>query len=253
MKDKLKYGPVSRELVGDNSPSVRPGNDPALYGSAVLTPLEPVEARSYQTFKLTYTVGKLGIDDTGGIQVAFRFIGDAGKAQITNPAAANYVSASSNGEGRIDLGVRSDGFRPWKLLVTAYQSGGYLKEGEKIEIIFGDTRRGSPGMQMQTFVEGGYEFRVATDVQATGNFLPLAQQFSVPIIAGPPHRWKAVLPTLRRPGETVPARDQSGGHLGQSDGAGPRQDPPRAVAAGDGAAGRVRLCTGGQGAHHRGT
>ncbi|MEZ5856015.1 MAG: hypothetical protein R3D67_15185 [Hyphomicrobiaceae bacterium] len=202
MKDKLKFGPVGRQLVGENAPSVRSGDDPALYGSATLTPLTPVETRSFQTFKLTYTVGKLGIDDTGGIQLSFRFIGDAGKAQTTNPAAPNYVTASSNGEGRISLSVRSDGFRPWKLLVTAHQSGGYLKEGEQIEIIFGDTRQGSPGMQMRPSSKEDTNSGVATDVQATGNFLPLGQQFSVPVIAGPPHRWKAVLPTLRRPGET---------------------------------------------------
>ena len=121
-----------------------------------------------------------------------------GKAQITNPAAPNYVTARSNGEGQIDLDVRSDGFRPWKLLVTAYQSGGYLKEGEQIEIIFGDTRFGSPGMLMQTFVETGYEFRVATDVQATGNFLPLARaDFS----AG---RCRARAPLARRSAVTAP-------------------------------------------------
>lgn len=202
MTSHLMRGPVARHLVGDNSPSVRSGDDPSLYGTAELSPLGPVETRSLQTFKLTYTVGKLGIDDTGGIQVAFRFIGDAGKAQITNPAAANYVTASSNGEGEIRLDVRSDGFRPWKLLVTATQSGGYLKEGEKIEIVFGDTRHGSAGMVMQTFVEAGYEFRVATDVQATGNYLPLPVQLCVPIVPGPPYRWRAVLPSLRRPGET---------------------------------------------------
>ena len=201
MQDKLIFGPVKSELVGDNAPSVRSGDDPALYGSAVLEPTTPVETRSFQTFKLTYTVGKLGIDDTGGIQAAFRFIGDSGKPQTSNPSAPNYVTAKSNGEGRIGLSIRSDGFRPWKLLVTAMQSGGYLKEGEQIEIVFGDTTHGSPGMVMQTFVEGGYEFRVGTDIQATGNFLPLAQQFSVPVIAGPVDRWKAVLPTLRRPGE----------------------------------------------------
>ena len=197
----LKRGPVSSDLVGDNAPSVRSGDDPALYGTAELTPTGPVEARGFQTFKLTYTVGKLGIDDTGGIQVAFRFIGDAGKAQITHPAAPNYVTASSNGEGKIRLSVREDGFRPWKLLVTAFQSGGYLKEGEKIEIMFGDTSHGSAGMVMQTFVEAGYEFRVATDVQATGNFLPLPVQLSVPVVPGPVDRWRGVLPTLRRPGE----------------------------------------------------
>jgi Protein of unknown function (DUF3604) len=202
MTPHLKRGPVSSHLVGDNAPSVRSGDDPALYGTAELTPLDPVETRSFQTFKLTYTVGKLGIDDTGGVQVAFRFIGDAGKAQITNPAAPNYVTATSNGEGQIKLSVRQDGFRPWKLLVTAHQSGGYLKEGEKIEIVFGDTRHGSPGMVMQTFVEAGYEFRIGTDVQATGNYLPLPVQLSVPVVPGPAHRWRAVLPTLRRPGET---------------------------------------------------
>lgn len=202
MTSFLKCGPVPRELVGDNAPSVRSGDDPALYGTVTLSPTDPVEARGFQSFKLTYTVGKLGIDDTGGIQVAFRFIGDAGKAQITNPAAPNYVSAASNGEGRIQLNVRDDGFRPWKLLVTAYQSGGYLKEGDEIEIFFGDTSQGSPGMVMQTFVEAGYEFRVATDVQATGNFLPLPVQLSVPVVPGPAHRWRGVLPSLRRPGET---------------------------------------------------
>lgn len=202
MKPFLQRGAVPRDLIGDNAPSVRPGDDPALYGTAELIPAGPIEARGFQTFKLIYTVGKLGIDDTGGLQVAFRFIGDAGKAQISNPAAPNYVTASSSGEGRLRIGVREDGFRPWKLLVTVYQSGGYLKEGEKIEIVFGDTTHGSPGMVMQTFVEAGYEFRVSADVQATGNFLPLPVQLSVPVVPGPPHRWRAVLPTLRRPGET---------------------------------------------------
>ena len=41
------FGPVARALVGDNSPSVRSGDDPALYGSASLTPLDPVETRSF--------------------------------------------------------------------------------------------------------------------------------------------------------------------------------------------------------------
>lgn len=202
MKTLETGGPVPWDMVGDNWPSVRSGDDPALYGSASLTPLEPVEARSFQTFRLTYTVGKLGIDDTGGIRVAFRRVGDMGEPQTTDPAAPNYVSASSNGNGRITLTASRLGMRPWNLIVTAQQSAGYLKPGEKIEIVFGDTRGGSPGMLMQTYAEGGFEFRVLTDVQATGNFLPLAdRQLWVPIVAGPTKSWKAVLPTLRRPGE----------------------------------------------------
>ncbi|MEM6499152.1 MAG: hypothetical protein AAF709_20820 [Pseudomonadota bacterium] len=153
-------GPVPSELVGDNSPSVWPGDDPTLYGSVTLEPVTPVEARSFQTFKMVYTVGKLGIDDTGGIQVAFRRIGDMGRPQTSQPTAANHTTATSNGEGRIDLEVSFTGMRPWNLLVTAHQSGGYLQEGEQIEIIFGDTAKGSPGLLMQTFVESGCEFRL---------------------------------------------------------------------------------------------
>jgi len=201
MEQQNTRGPVARGLVGDNEPSVRPGDNPALYGSAVLEPLAAVEARSYQTFTLSYTVGKVGLDDTGAIRVCFRMISDSGKPQAVNPGAANYVTASCSGAGRINLSVGPHGGRPWNLAVTAQLNGGYLSEGDTITIVFGDTEAGSPGMLIQTFVEEGFEFRVMTDVQATGNFLPLGQQFAVPVVAGPAHCWKAVLPSLRRPGE----------------------------------------------------
>ena len=144
-----------------------------------------MDARSFQTFKMVYTVGKLGIDDTGGIQIAFRRIGDMGRPQTTQPTAASYTTATSNSEGRIDVVIGFTGMKPWNLLVTAHQSGGYLTEGEQIEIIFGDTSKGSSGMLMQTFVESGCEFRVMSDVQATGNILPLPEQLWVPIVAAP--------------------------------------------------------------------
>ncbi|MEM8812705.1 MAG: DUF3604 domain-containing protein [Pseudomonadota bacterium] len=194
-------GAVARTLVGDNAPSVRPGDDPALFGSATLSPLEPVEVRSHQTFTLTYTVGTLGLDDTGGIRIAFRLISDAGKPQMSDPSAANYVTATCSGSGRISLICDNGGQRPWNRVLTAQLNGGYLNQGDTITIVLGDTDQGSPGMLMQTFREDGYEFRVMTDVQATGNFLPLQEQFWVPVVAGPSEIWKAVVPTLRRPGE----------------------------------------------------
>lgn len=201
MKQQTTRGPVPRVMVGEFEPSIWPGNDPALYGSATLTPNDTVEARSFQTFKIVYTVGKLGIDDTGGIRISTRFITDAGKPQMENPTAPNYVTAESNGEGRLLLTSGPHGERPWNHCLTAQQSGGYLKEGEQITITLGDTRHGSPGMLIQTFAEEGYEFRMSADVQATGNFIPLPEQLYAPIVAGPAHVWRAALPTLRRPGE----------------------------------------------------
>ena len=42
-----------------------------LMGSAKLEPCRTVEVDSYQTFKLTYTAGKFGIDDQGGLKIGF--------------------------------------------------------------------------------------------------------------------------------------------------------------------------------------
>ena len=80
-----KAAPVPTRLVGANGPSVRPGDDPAIYGSAVLEAPEIVEVRTYQTYRVRYTVGRLGLDDTGAVRVAFRMITDAGKPQATDP------------------------------------------------------------------------------------------------------------------------------------------------------------------------
>ena len=167
--------PVPRDLVGDNAPSVRPGDDPSIFGSATLSPTDPVEVRTYQSFTLTYTVGSLGLDDTGGIRIAWRRIGDSGQLQTTNPAAPNYVTAHSNGEGRLSLSYsRRGGQRPWGEILTVTQHGGYLRPGETITIHIGDRRDGSPGQLIQTFAEAGRDFVVMADVQAT-KFLPASR------------------------------------------------------------------------------
>src|SRR3546814_18986912 len=70
--------PVASELVGAVWPAAHPGEDPLLYGHVELQPKGAFEARSVQTFRLVYTVGRYGIDDTGGIAVMFRFFGDQG-------------------------------------------------------------------------------------------------------------------------------------------------------------------------------
>jgi len=205
-KSELRGGEsiVDSNLVGEGWPAVQPGPDPVLYGHVELSPKGAFEARSLQTFTLTYTVGRFGLDDTGAIRVVFRAMGDAGRLQITDSTAPNYVTAkASNGATlSVEYSRRGASARPrWKSL-TIGVSGGYLSEGDTITITFGDTSGGSPGMQMQTFVEEGFEFKVLADVCAVGHFTPIPDTPTISIVPGQPDVWRAVLSSLRRPGES---------------------------------------------------
>src|SRR3546814_1008329 len=56
-------------------------------------------------------------------------------------------------------------------------------------------------MKLQTFCESGFEFKVGADVCAVGHYVPLPETPAIAIVPGPPAVWRAVLPSLRRPGE----------------------------------------------------
>jgi hypothetical protein len=195
---------VDSDHVGEGWPSVQPGADPVLYGHVDMTPKGAFEVRSLQTFTLTYTVGRFGLDDTGAIRIVFRAMGDAGRLQTEDPRAENYVTASANNGATLSVSYSRRGVsaRPrWKALSIAV-SGGYLSEGDTITVVFGDTSGGSPGMRMQTFVESGFEFKVLADVCAVGQFMPIPNTPSIAIVPGEPAVWRAVLSSLRRPGES---------------------------------------------------
>ena len=179
--------PVAPELVGAVWPAAHPGEDPMLYGHVDLQPRGAFEARSVQTFRLVYTVGRYGIDDTGGIRVMFRFFGDQGDLQTDNPTGYNYVSAHTSTGAKIRLSYGGTaGQRPWFKALTAKLHGGYLREGDTITVVFGDTTQGSPGMKLQTFCESGFEFKVGADVCAVGHYVPLVDTPSIAIVPGPP-------------------------------------------------------------------
>ena len=194
---------VETELVGDVWPAAQPAADAVLFGRAELEPTGAFEARSLHIFTLCFTVGRYGIDDTGAIRVVFRFPADWGWLQTDDPAAPNYVTAVADNQTPLTLEYHSQGHaRPWFKCLTVGVRGGCLREGDAITITFGDTAGGSPGMKMQTFCESGFEFKVLADVCATGHFVPVVASPTIAIVPGDPAVWKAVLPTLRRPGET---------------------------------------------------
>jgi hypothetical protein len=171
-------------------------------GSASIAPTGEFEAGSFHEFTLTYTAGFFGIDDTGSLKIVHRFASDIGKPQFDQPAAANYVTVeASNGA---ELHVEYDGkrnVRPWDKTLFIRVVKGFLRQGDRIVVRFGDRRQGSPGMRMQTFHEPTFEFKVLVDPWATYTYVELPNQPIISIVAGPPVQFKLVAPTQVRVNE----------------------------------------------------
>ena len=87
----------------------------------------------------------------------------------------------------------------WKTL-TVRVAGGFLLEGDRIEIVLGDTSKGSPGLKLQSMVEPNFEFKVAADVCAVGHFTPIPNTPNINIVPGGGGA------LARRPAQPAPSR-----------------------------------------------
>jgi hypothetical protein len=191
---------IDTKHMGEIWPSAHPAANPDLYGTVEFWPKGAFEVRSFQTFHLVYTAGLYGIDDTGAVRVLFRFATDWGKLQVENPTKANYVSATASGGVSLKVTYDYDALqRPRYHGLTVKIVDGYLCEGNTIKITFGDTSAGSPGLRLQSFCESRFEFKVAVDIYATRQFIPVRNSHAISIVPSKPALWKAVAPTLRRP------------------------------------------------------
>ena len=195
-------GLIEHDDMGDVWPAVHPGRSADEYGSARVDRTGPFEVRSFQTVTVTHTIGRFGLDDSGSIKIVQRFPNDGGRLQVEDPAAMNFVSARASNGCRLRLIPEREGHqRPWERSLRIVVSGGFMRPGDTIAVTFGDRSGGSPGLQLQTFCEARHEFRVLVDPCATGHFYPLPDRPWIAVVAGPPVRWKAVLPTHGRPGQ----------------------------------------------------
>ena len=171
-------------------------------GSAAISPSGSFEAGSWQSFELTYTAGKFGIDDQGGIAIVMRTAADQSRLQIDDPQGVSFCTAEASNGAVLALDYDGrNGIRPWFKRLRVRVVRHFLAEGDTITIRIGDRRFGGPGIRMQTFCEPTYEFKVLADPIATTDFVELPNQPTLAIVPGKPERWQAVLPTLVPIGE----------------------------------------------------
>jgi hypothetical protein len=164
-------------------------------GEASVQPNQPLPAGSYTTIEYTFTAGH-PIDDSGYIKFAFRSVTDIGTPQFDDPPAPNYCTVHTSGDCRIEPRWDPKGHtRPWSKALFLKIRGGFLNEGEKITLLFGDTSGGSPGWQLQTFCQERFEFKTLVDPIATYQFKELPTSPSLSIVAGEPARAICIAPS----------------------------------------------------------
>ncbi len=171
------------------------------YGTISIDPEGEFIAGTHASFTLIYIAGIYGMDDLGGLKVFFRFACDQSPLQMEDPKAVGYTTAIASNGAQVILsyGLR-EGARPWYKMLRVRIVGKGLKKGESIRIQLGDITCGSPGIRLQTFCEPSFEFRTVVDVFSTNIFIPLPSP-QISLVSGPPERWRAFLPTLRKEGE----------------------------------------------------
>ena len=164
-------------------------------GYASIDPKQPVVAGSYTTVTLAYTAGH-PVDDSGHIKIVFRSVSDFGTPQFSDPLADNYVTVATTGDCHVEPRWDPKGHtRPWSRALFLQIRRGFLNTGESITVVFGDTSRGSPGWQIQTFCDERFEFKLLVDPIATYQFKQLPTSPALQIVPGKATRAVLIAPS----------------------------------------------------------
>ncbi|MGH7050194.1 MAG: DUF3604 domain-containing protein [Acetobacteraceae bacterium] len=169
-------------------------------GSVSLSPGGPFEAGSHASLRLIYTAGRFGIDDTGHLKISWRTTSDMAKPQFDRPEKPNYVTVRASNDAVLQVRFTLANIRPFANTIFIRLARGFLRQGDRIIVVFGERSRGSPGYRLQTNREAGFPLKVSVDAFATYEFCELDSP-AITLIAGPASGWRAVLPTLGVLGE----------------------------------------------------
>ena len=169
---------------------------PGEMGTATLSPAGPFVAGSFAELTLVYTAGFFGIDDSGMMKISWRTTSDMGKPQFDRPDAPNYTTVEASNGAVLDCRVDRVNIRPWTNTLVIRVDRGFLKAGDTITVRFGDRRKGSPGLRLQTNAEDRFTFKIYVDAFAAYEFTEIPVSPGFRLVPGEAVRWKAILPTL---------------------------------------------------------
>jgi len=187
------------------------------YGTASLDAPDTVVAGSFGTWRITYTVGRIGMDDGSTLKIATNMSSDWGRPQFEDSSADNYATVETSGDATVAARWDTDGHvRPFKNTVSIDVFDGSLGYGETISLTLGETGGGSLGHQAQTFVETDFEFVVLVDAFESGEPVRLPGALTLDVVPGPPDELRAFVPSNAPPGEEVSVRIRAEDYWGNT-------------------------------------
>ena len=172
-------------------------------GAFSVSPTGVFEIATYATFVMTVRGGSLSMNDRGSVRFVFHGAKDYSAPQTRGPAGPGYVTGRTSSGRPLDI-VWTPFLheRPWFNTLEARLVEGGLTPGDEITAVLGDRSHGSPGFRLQTYCQDRFKFRALVNPFSTQQLFELSEMPSIKIGPGPGHRWVAVMPTLRRPGES---------------------------------------------------
>jgi hypothetical protein len=150
------------------------------------------------------------------VKLALKFYSDWALFQVSDPHAANHVSAEYHAGGLVPgqspatvqaLKVRFDQKgheRPFQKALIVDVIDGYLNPGDRIIIRLGDRRQGGPGTRVQSFVEKGFRLRAFIDPLGSSKYAEVPGDCVLDIVPGPPAALRIVAPRLAGSGQAIP-------------------------------------------------
>ncbi|MCM8769026.1 MAG: hypothetical protein NC911_05035 [Candidatus Omnitrophica bacterium] len=184
-------------------------------GTATIFPSGKVIAGEKGTWKILYQTGLRGMKAGGSLRVRKHLISDWGDLQTQNPRGSGFVEAGCS-RGAVKLKVKTWSrnvidlvnswpcpgpagiyYVPW-VQVTLIK--GFLKPGDTLTLILGQTKWGGEGVSAQTYAESNFNFLVEADCEGTGNFLKVDDVF-LEIVGGAAKKLLVQTPSFVRQGQ----------------------------------------------------
>jgi hypothetical protein len=189
------------------SPSPSPTPPPNFDGEGRITiePNDGLVVMRHYTLRVTFVIGPHGMK-TGG---RFRFIIPPGlpvndwwsPPQVSEPQRAGFTTVSW--QSRLPARVKLE---PLARGLHILLAEGELQANDTITLIYGDTRRGSPGARVQRTAATGIAFHVASDVDGNDKFRLLSAAPTITTVPGAPAEIYLAAPSQARSGQPFSVR-----------------------------------------------